>query len=136
MKEFLLEIKKETDLNQNDITSVLRKIPTFHSKLLEEYSEKLSECRRKEVEHDKVYKTIIEDAIRGETKLNVFSYFKTKEDREFWLRMANDKIIELNQKIKSLRDDLEFIEQLIKYLKDVKENIRILLDYQKFKSGI
>jgi len=129
------KIRAETDLESNDILVVSRRIPLIHSKLIEEYGITSRDYIRQERLYKKEFKKVLDAQLNGEENIDVFATLKNKEDREIYLNEINDNIsIEL-EKLNKLKRDIKEIEKCIEYLKLLQNNIRTIVEYEKFRGG-
>lgn len=129
------EIMDQTDLTKTDLLVVARSIPMLHSKLIEDYSIKSREYIAQEWLYKKEYKKVLDAQLNNEENIDVFSTLKNKEDREIYLNEINDNIsIEL-KRVNDIKRDIKEIERCIEYLKLLQNNIRTIVEYEKFRGG-
>lgn len=135
MKAFFDEIREQTNLNKFDIVYVLKKAVEYHSRLIIDYQNILEELRIKtNIFERSFHKTQLKN-IMGETELNLLTTFKTKEEKEIAIRYSTNELEDLYMNMNKSKDDLSMIEKMIEYLKTTQNNIRTIIDYEKFRSG-
>lgn len=135
MKELFDEIKKETNLNVYPLATVSRRIPDYHSRLIIEYQNHLEKYTKSLA---KLEKANVQNHLRnvmGETDINLMSIFKTKEEKENVLRYHYPEVDALALEVSLIKNDIQLIEKMIDFLKMLQNNIRSIIDYEKFRGG-
>ncbi|HQL66955.1 MAG TPA: hypothetical protein PK151_05340 [Caldisericia bacterium] len=135
MKELFDEIKKETNLNVYPLTTVSRRIPDYHSRLIIEYQNHLEKYTKSLAKLEKVNVQNHLRNVMGETDINLMSIFKTKEEKENVLRYHYPEVDALALEVSLIKNDIQLIEKMIDFLKMLQNNIRSIIDYEKFRGG-
>ena len=129
------EIKKVTDLNKNDIVKVLREIPVIHSKLIFEYQDNVLKYSKLQNEYEKLMIKKQISCFQGETNLNIGTIFKNKEDKEIASRLLEKEIDVAYINALEVKSNLNIIDKAIDYVKKLQDNIKTILEYEKFRAG-
>jgi len=129
------EIKENTNLNKHDIIVVLKRCSEYHSRLITDYQSTLEVLRNKTNDYEKKFHKTQLKNLMGETDFNLLTTFKTKEEKEMAIRYSSQELETFFLDMQSSKDELSSIEKMIEYLKATSNNIRTIIDYEKFRSG-
>lgn len=133
--ELLMRLFEETDTRKKDFIGILKKIPYYHSSLIMLFQRYATNLKEMKTKYDVTKKARLDYYISPTTDMDIFSLFKTKEDRDLYVNNSIDDLVEINNEIQKIKSDVDMIENAIRYLSETNRTVRTILEYEKFRAG-